>query len=80
MEVRFLPEAAGKEDFMSMARDREIGKPIVPAPVLKNKLEYLLYKRGREDGETGRPLANLSDVYLQGYILGQVKLAKARGA
>jgi hypothetical protein len=83
MEVQVLPEAttSRKEKAMSTLKHRELGLPLVPAvPTLKKKLEYLLYKRGREDGESGRPLANLTDVYLQGYILGLRKLDQLRGS
>jgi hypothetical protein len=62
-----------------MMRYRGARLPAVQAaPALKRKLDYMLYKHGRQDGESGRPLGNLSDVYLQGYILGQAKRPKAR--
>jgi hypothetical protein len=35
--------------------------------------EFLLFRQGLKDGESGRPLANLLEVYLHGYMLGQAK-------
>jgi hypothetical protein len=46
---------------------------------LRDRL-HALYKRGRQDGEAGLPLASIADIYIQGYILGRMKALKIKNA
>lgn len=43
------------------------------------KSEYLLYKRGREDGEAARPIASGAEIYIESYELGRALAARGSG-
>jgi hypothetical protein len=80
MEVRLLPEAEERRRAMTRNPFAAFPGALPEKAVDTNKSDFALYKRGRQDGEAGLPLASIADIYIQGYILGRMKALKIKNA
>lgn len=81
MEVQFLPEASTtthyprEETVMKITKYKR--RCWSPPKGQQRFSDYLQFRRGKNDGVRCRPLASLSEVYLQGYALGRRGALKA---